>query len=107
MIRNTPTARVQKDVVRDEPFGFTFDGRAMQAFPGETVAAALLAAGVRTLRRTEKQASPRGLFCGMGVCFDCLVTVDGRPHLRACLTRAEPGMRVETQDEAGWRSGRE
>ena len=107
MIRNTPTSRVQEGVVRDEPFSFTFDGRAMEAFPGETIAAALLAAGIRALRRTEKRASPRGVFCGMGICFDCLVTVNGGPHLRACLTRVEPGMRVETQDESEWRSGRE
>lgn len=98
--------RVVEGVTRAEAFTFTLDGRDVEAFPGETVAAALLAAGVRTLRVTEKRGSPRGLFCGMGVCFDCLVTVDGRPHLRACLTRAEAGMRVQTQDEAEWRTGR-
>jgi predicted molibdopterin-dependent oxidoreductase YjgC len=102
----TTAARVRYGVDRGEPFSFTFDGREVEAFPGETVAAALLAAGVRTLRRTEKRGSPRGVFCGMGVCFDCLVSVDGRPHLRACLTRAEPGMQVETQDEKRWESGR-
>lgn len=93
-------------VTRAEAFTFTLDGRDVEAFPGETVAAALLAAGIRTLRVTEKGGRPRGMFCGMGVCFDCLVTVDGRPHLRACLTRADPGMSVRTQDEADWRMGR-
>lgn len=82
------------------------DGNAVQAFPGETVGAALLAIGIRTLRRTEKTGMPRGMFCGMGVCFDCLIIVDGRPHLRACLMEAKPGMNVSTQDEAGWRLGR-
>lgn len=101
-----PSMRVVRGVTRAAPFTFTLDGRDIEAFPGETVAAALLAAGIRTLRRTEKEGRPRGLFCGMGVCFDCLVTVDGRPHLRACLTRVEAGMRVQTQDEAGWRMGR-
>ena len=95
--------RVVQGVGRGEAFAFTLDGRAIEAFPGETIAAAVLAAGIRTLRRTEKSGRPRGIFCGMGVCFDCLVTVDGHPHLRACLTRAEPAMCVQTQDEAGWR----
>jgi len=99
-------SRVETGVGRGEPFFFTLDGRAIEAFPGETVAAALLAVGVRTLRITEKTEAPRGVFCGMGICFDCLIIVDGCPHLRACLTEARPGMDVRTQDEAAWRAGR-
>ena len=102
-LAKSPSLRVVQGVTRAQAFTITLDGREIEAFPGETVAAALLATGVRTLRRTEKRGDPRGIFCGMGVCFDCLVTVDGRPHLRACLTRAEPGMRVQTQDESNWR----
>lgn len=94
--------RVEDGIEREPSFSFSFDGQAVMAFPGETIAAALLSAGVRTLRRTEKGDSPRGIFCGMGVCFDCMMTVDGRPHLRACLTRVEPGMQVMTQDEHNW-----
>lgn len=94
--------RVVNGVERDRPFTFTMDGREIAAFPGETIAAALLAAGVRRLRVTEKNEAPRGVFCGMGICFDCLVTVDDRPHLRACLTQAKSGARVVTQDEASW-----
>jgi predicted molibdopterin-dependent oxidoreductase YjgC len=101
-----PSNRVKQGVTRGEPFTLTLDSQSIEAFPGETIGAALLAAGIRTLRRTEKTDMPRGLFCGMGVCFDCLVVVDGRPHLRACLTEAKPGMRVVTQDEASWRAGR-
>jgi aerobic-type carbon monoxide dehydrogenase small subunit (CoxS/CutS family) len=63
------------------------------ACDGQTVAAALLASGRRVLRRTATGA-PRGVFCGMGVCFDCLVTVDGQADRRACITPARPGMRV-------------
>jgi predicted molibdopterin-dependent oxidoreductase YjgC len=100
------TNRVENGVERGEPFAFTLDGATIEAFPGETVAAALLAANIRTLRRTEKTGAPRGVFCGMGVCFDCLIVVDGRSHLRACLTEAVPGMVVMTQDEAAWRAGR-
>ncbi len=71
------------------------DGEPVPAYPGETVATVLLAAGRRTFRHTDHGA-PRGLFCGMGVCFDCLVTVDGQPDVRACMTIVRPGMVVET-----------
>ena len=94
--------RVESGVERGAPFCFTFDGRVMNAHPGETIAAALVAAGIRSWRRTAQTASPRGIFCGMGVCFDCTVTVDGNPHMRACLTRVEPDMEVTTQDEHCW-----
>ena len=76
-----------------QPVGITFDGRPIPALPGETVAAALSAAGVLTYRHTRSGA-PRGLWCGMGACFDCLVTVDGRANQRACLVKVAPGMVV-------------
>jgi predicted molibdopterin-dependent oxidoreductase YjgC len=76
---------------------FTFDGKPIVAYQGESIAAALMAAGHRTLRSTPLLDQPRGVFCGMGVCFDCLVVIDGRPSIRACLTPAADGMRVETQ----------
>jgi D-hydroxyproline dehydrogenase subunit alpha len=72
---------------------FRFDGQRIEALEGETVAAALSAAGVTTFRHTPSGAA-RGLFCGMGACFDCVVTVDGRIGQRACLTRAVEGMNV-------------
>lgn len=71
------------------------DGRPTDAFPGESVATALLAAGVQAFRRTPSGAA-RAPFCNMGVCFDCVVTVDGEPGLRACVTPVCAGMRVET-----------
>ena len=77
-----------------------FEGRAVPAIEGETVAAALTAAGVAALRRT-RNGEARGVFCGMGVCFECLVTVDGRSGQRACMTGARDGMRVAThRDDA-------
>lgn len=76
------------------PIRFTFDGREVEALPGETIAAALSAAGILALRHTPAGA-PRGLWCGMGACFDCIVTVDGKSGQRACLVKAEPGLRVE------------
>jgi predicted molibdopterin-dependent oxidoreductase YjgC len=80
---------------------FTFDGQDVPAYEGETVAAALIAAGRRAFRLTGRGAEPRGLFCGMGLCFDCLVRVNGRPNVRACQAPAAEGMRVETQRGAG------
>ena len=71
------------------------DGETVPAFAGETVATVLLALGRRTFRHSEHGA-PRGLYCGMGVCFDCLVTVDGVDNVRACLTPVEEGMVIAT-----------
>jgi predicted molibdopterin-dependent oxidoreductase YjgC len=82
-------------------FAILLDGRAVPAAQGSTVGAALTAAGVRSWRTTRREARPRGLFCGIGVCFDCLVTVDGRPNQRACLVPARPGQQVSTQDGVG------
>lgn len=77
------------------PIRFTFDGREIEALPGETIAAALSAAGILAFRETPKDKAPRGLWCGMGACWDCIVTVDGKSGQRACLVKAEAGMRVE------------
>lgn len=79
---------------------FDFDGMAVPFQPGQSVGAALLAAGVRSWSTTRRERRPRGIFCGIGVCFDCLVTVDGTPNVRACLVRAEPGLVVRTQKGA-------
>jgi aerobic-type carbon monoxide dehydrogenase small subunit (CoxS/CutS family) len=88
-------------VSRGRRLTFTFDGQTIAAYEGETIAAALLAAGQRVFRRSSRGDEPRGLFCGMGVCFDCLVCVDGCPNVRACQTPVADGMRVETQLGAG------
>jgi D-hydroxyproline dehydrogenase subunit alpha len=74
---------------------FTFDGRDIAAIEGETIASALSAAGIVTLRHTAAGA-PRGLHCGIGACFDCVVTIDGRLSQRACMTQAVAGMDVRS-----------
>ncbi|QNP69199.1 (2Fe-2S)-binding protein [Streptomyces roseirectus] len=92
------------DLVRARPdaaFRLTFDGRPIEALPGQTVAAALWTAGEMSWRTTRGSGTSRGVFCGIGVCHDCLVTVDGRPNLRACLVPAEPGADVRTQEGTG------
>jgi D-hydroxyproline dehydrogenase subunit alpha len=75
---------------------FTFEGKRIEARKGETVAAALTAAGILSLRRI-RSGGERGLFCGMGVCQDCLVQINGTPSRRACMTKVESGMQVEGQ----------
>jgi predicted molibdopterin-dependent oxidoreductase YjgC len=71
-----------------------FDGQPVGAREGESVAAALLAAGHAATRITPGGAAPRGPYCMMGVCFDCLVEVDGVPNMQACMTPVRDGMEV-------------
>jgi D-hydroxyproline dehydrogenase subunit alpha len=78
----------------------TFNGRDITAHPGQSVAAALVDAGIRSWRTTRKDARPRGLFCGIGVCYDCLITVDGTPNRRACLVPAAEGMQLTTDAQS-------
>ncbi len=84
--------------LRDETITIIVDGAPVIAHRGETIAGALLATGRRAWRYTRR-GQPRGLFCGIGVCFDCLVTVDGVPNVRACLTPVAEGMVIHTQNE--------
>jgi predicted molibdopterin-dependent oxidoreductase YjgC len=77
------------------------DGVEATAHEGETVLAVLWAAGIRTLHRTARTRQPRGFYCGMGVCFDCLVNVDGRHAVRACMEYVRPGMIIRRQQDSG------
>ncbi|MFI8089698.1 (2Fe-2S)-binding protein [Streptomyces sp. NPDC086080] len=72
------------------------DGESLPFVEGQTVAAALVAVGRVAWRTTRVGHRPRGVFCGIGVCFDCLVTIDGSGGQRACLVPARPGMTVTT-----------
>lgn len=74
----------------------SLDGAPLTSRPGQTVGAALSDAGITSWRTTRNEGRPRGLFCGIGVCFDCLLTVDGVPNQRACLTPARDGMALDT-----------
>lgn len=82
------------------PVRLRFDGAEIEALAGETIAAALAASDIVSVRQARSGA-PRGPFCGMGACFDCLVTVDGRPNQRACLTKVADGMDVLSEPVAG------
>lgn len=72
---------------------FTVDGSTVEGHRGQTIAAALIASGRRTFRTTRLNGRPRGLYCGMGMCFDCIVKADGET-VRACMTPVEEGMQV-------------
>ena len=85
---------------RGTAFVLMADGREIASYPGESLLTALLAAGYRALRR-RADGSAAGAYCVMGTCFECAVTVDGVPGVRACMAPATPGCRVETAgDEA-------
>lgn len=73
------------------------DGVATPARAGQSVAATLLAAGHLACRTTPVSGAPRGPYCMMGVCFDCLVTIDGVPNRQGCLVTVQSGMRIDTQ----------
>ena len=83
------------EVERGQAVSIIVDGVPLPAYMGETIAGALLAAGRRAWRRTS-HGQPRGVFCGIGLCFDCLVTVNGTSNVRACVTPVAAGMVVET-----------
>lgn len=87
--------RIEDGVQRPDPVTITVDDAAILAYPGESVVAALLAAGATALRRTPS-GQPRGPFCNMGACFECLVTIDGAPSVRACSTPVREGMTITT-----------
>ncbi len=97
-------ARTPTELVRAQPgpsFEITVDGRALTALPGQSVAAALWGAGMLAWRTTRGGSRPRGAFCGIGQCYDCLATVNGEPNRRACLVPARPGDAITTQEGHG------
>jgi len=77
------------------------DGKEILGVEGEPIAAALLANGIRVFRYTQKFNEPRGLFCGIGQCTDCIMEVDGVPNVRTCVTPVREGMQIRTQQGLG------
>ncbi len=85
-----------------EQVDVTVDGDAWSVPAGITIAAAFTGRGQPGWRRTRLRGEPRGLSCGIGVCFDCLVTVNGTPGVRACLAEVRPGDVITTEDGSGF-----
>jgi predicted molibdopterin-dependent oxidoreductase YjgC len=80
---------------------FTLNGQAMEGVAGEPIAAALHAADVKILSHSPNQHRPRGIFCAIGNCSSCLMTVDGVPNVRVCIEPLRAGMAVEVQTGKG------
>lgn len=86
---------------KGEKVTFYYNGQEIEGYDGEPVAAALMAAGVKVHRHTAKRHEPRGVFCAIGRCTDCVMVVDGEPNVRTCITPLKAGMYVETQEGLG------
>lgn len=84
------------NIIRGASFEIDVDGQKVLAYEGESLATVLMAAGVRDFALHEEPHAPSRLFCGMGTCHQCLVTIDGLPNCQACRTITRPGMKVET-----------
>lgn len=89
------------DETRKTNATITVDGRVIPAIEGEPIAAALLAAGIKKFRETPKHHKPRGIFCAIGRCTDCVMIVDGVPNVRTCVTPVRNGMIIYTQKGLG------
>jgi predicted molibdopterin-dependent oxidoreductase YjgC len=83
---------------KGQPVTFFMDGKMMEGYAGEPIAVALKAAGLMIHRYTHKAHEPRGIFCAIGRCTDCVMIVDGVPNVRTCITPLVEGMQIQTQD---------
>jgi len=90
--------RIPRYWKREAPFNIDVDGQKITAHKGETVAAAMIAAEKRVFNRTA-QGKAQGLYCGIGLCWNCIMEINGIPNTRACQTLATPGCRVRTRKE--------
>jgi D-hydroxyproline dehydrogenase subunit gamma len=89
--------RIEIGIERGQRSEIQVDGEKVVAYQGETIAAALIASGRRTFRRTQKKNEPRGMYCGIGLCFECEMEINGVPNTRACQTLVTPGCQVKTK----------
>jgi hypothetical protein len=95
--RSVPPPRDPTEPLPNAEVEIDFDGRVYRGVRGQSIAGILLANNVTAWRTTGDLQAPRGLFCGIGICFDCVVTVDGLTDIRACLRRARGGEHIERQ----------
>ncbi|MBS3984878.1 MAG: (2Fe-2S)-binding protein [Selenomonadales bacterium] len=86
---------------RGKQIKFIYEGQELTGHEGETIAAALHAAGVKVLSRSAVLHRPRGFFCAIGTCSSCLMMVDGVPNVRVCVTKLKAGMVVKEQQGRG------
>jgi len=98
-VKEKTSGRIPLDgnIERGAAVTIALNGKPVTAYLGESVATVLLSEEIVAMRTTTA-GEPRGVFCGMGVCFDCLVVVDEKPNTRACMTWVKEGMNIQTQD---------
>lgn len=89
------------ETIKGDLVEFTCDGKTVEGYEGEPIATALRAAGIMIHRHTKKYDDPRGVFCAIGRCTDCVMIVDGMANVRTCITPLKKGMIVETQYGVG------
>ncbi len=85
-------------VKRKKEVFININGQRISAYQGETLLAVLIASGIKKIRKSSVLKEHRGGLCGMGVCYDCLVTLNGVRNVRACMTYIEDGMEIETDE---------
>ena len=86
---------------RDKRVHIYLEDKEIDAYEGETIAAALYASGIKIYSKSVKYHRPRGYFCGIGKCSSCLMRVNGIPHVRTCVTLVKDGMRIEYEKGRG------
>ncbi|OYD16876.1 pyridine nucleotide-disulfide oxidoreductase [candidate division WOR-3 bacterium JGI_Cruoil_03_51_56] len=86
---------------RKKKVRFFFEGKPLYGYETETIAAALVANGIRVFRHTDKLHRPRGFFCAVGKCSSCLMIVDGKPNTMVCMEPLRPGVKVKRQEGRG------
>jgi len=97
----TDDQRIQTGITRGQAVEVTINGEVVRAYEGETIGAVLAASGMRRIRCSQERQDPRGLYCCMGLCYECLVTVDGQPNVRACVTPVQAGQQITFQEGLG------
>jgi predicted molibdopterin-dependent oxidoreductase YjgC len=103
-IQSVTAQRIDGDIARGRAVQISIDDEMVQCFEGETLAAAMLTARGPNFRTSPRLGVPRSFYCGIGVCFECAVTINGRPNVRACQTLVSDGMQVQSQVGLGvWR----
>ncbi|MCK4836691.1 MAG: (2Fe-2S)-binding protein [Candidatus Aminicenantes bacterium] len=88
-----------KNIQRKEKLTLIVNGKEIEAYRGESLLAALMAAGYKNLKKSPVRGEPRGALCGMGVCFECLVSINGIPNLRSCLVEVEDNLEIKINEQ--------
>lgn len=101
VIHNYDDGRINKHDERKNTIQFFLDGKPVQAFEGETVATAIFASGKRDLRISANLSEKRSVYCGVGVCYECVMTINNVPNTRSCRTLVKENMDVKTQNGDG------